>query len=194
MRIAPLTPSDLRRDDPFVRATLAYFRDFVAGITLPRPIEGYLAGGLAVRCYAGSRATGDIDMFFPGARVLLPPDTLIAVQAEGGRRSLVFDHQYTPDFGLLHPDYAERAVELARFGGLRLLALHPVDLAVTKLARFQEHDRADIVALAGTRSFDRAALARLGEEAMAYAIGNPAFLRENLADALDLVTAAQEGS
>jgi hypothetical protein len=185
--IEPLTPNDLRRDDPFVRAVVDYFRDFVAAASLPRPVEGYLAGGLAVRCYTGSRVTGDVDMFFPGARVLVPPDTLILVRAEGRERTLLFDHQYTPDFGLLHPDYAGRAVGLATLGSLWLRVLHPVDLAITKLARFQDHDRADIAALAATRRFDRAALQRLAEEAMAYAVGILAFARENLAGALAMM-------
>lgn len=192
MLVQALNTGDLRRDDPFVRAVVDYFRRFAASCTLSHPIEGYLAGGLGVRCYAGARATGD--MFFPGARVLIPPDTVLLVRADGRERALIFDHQYTPDFGLLHPDYAERAVDLATIGALRLRVLHPVDLAVTKLARFQDHDRADIAVLARTGSFDREALARLGEEAMAYAVGNLAFARENLADALAMVASVEEAS
>ncbi|MEK0083969.1 hypothetical protein [Benzoatithermus flavus] len=110
--VQALNTGDLRRDDAFVRAVVDYFQRFAAGCTLPRPIEGYLAGGLGVRCYAGARATGD--MFFPGARVLIPPDTVLLVRNDGREHAPIFDHQYTPDFGLLHPDYAKRAVDLAQ--------------------------------------------------------------------------------
>jgi uncharacterized nucleotidyltransferase DUF6036 len=190
--IQRLGPNDFRRDDPFVRALVDYFSRFATECgPPPRPVRGYLAGGLGVRCYAGTRVTGDIDMFFTGGRVLIPPNTTVLVSHQGGEHSLVFDHQYTPDFGLLHPDYDQRAVGLAASSWLELLVLHPVDLAITKVARFQDHDRSDIAALAGTRSFDRLALARLAEEAMAYAIGNLTFVRANLTGALDIVSTVQ---
>src|SRR3954447_23567433 len=72
---------------------------------LQHPVRGYLAGGLGVRCYTGTRVTGDIDMFFTGGRVLMAPNTTVLVSHQRGEHSLVFDHWYTPDFGLLHPDY-----------------------------------------------------------------------------------------
>jgi hypothetical protein len=54
-----LGSSDLRRDDPFVRAVVGYFARFAAEHgPLTGSIQGYLAGGLAVRCHAGvPRAT-----------------------------------------------------------------------------------------------------------------------------------------
>ena len=192
MLIQSLGPQDVRRDDPFVHALVDYFDRFGAACNPHRhPVHGYLAGGLGVRCYAGTRVTGDIDMFFTGARVLIPPNTTVLVSHGGAEHSLVFDHQYTPDFGLLHPDYDQRAVGLVSSGRMHLLVLHPVDLAITKIARFQDHDRADVAVLAATRSFDGLALVRLAEEAMAYAIGNLAFVRANLADALDIVSSAK---
>jgi hypothetical protein len=152
-----------------------------------------LAGGVAVRCYIGSRTTGDIDMFFTGGRVLMPPNSAVLVSADGIDYSLVFDHQYTPDFGLLHPDYADRAVDLPAPGGEGFLmsVLHPVDLAITKVVRFQDHDRADIAALARLAAFDAEALARLGEQALALAVGDPSFVRLNLRDAAEIVAAVR---
>jgi hypothetical protein len=197
MFIAELTPSDLRRDDPFVGAVVAFLARFRARISGPLGgLRGYLAGGLAVRCYTGSRTTGDIDMFFTGGRVLMPPNSVVLVSADGADYSLVFDHQYTPDFGLLHPDYADRAVDLpAPDGeGFPVGVLHPVDLAITKVARFQDHDRADIAALARLDAFDAEALARLGEQALGFAVGDPSFVRLNLRDATEIVAAARAGS
>ena len=59
MFIAKLTASDLRRSDPFVEAVVAFLARFRAGISAPLGgLRGYLAGGLAVRCYTGTRTTG----------------------------------------------------------------------------------------------------------------------------------------
>jgi hypothetical protein len=157
MFIAKLTASDLQRSDPFVEAVVAFLARFRAGISAPLGgLRGYLAGGSAVRCYTGARTTGAIDMFFTGGRVLMPPNSAVLVSADGADYSLVFDHQYTADFGLLHPDYAGRAVDLPAPGGegFPMSVLHPVDLAITKVARFQDHDRADIAALARLGVFD----------------------------------------
>jgi hypothetical protein len=192
--IAALTASDLRRGDPFVEAVVAFLARLRAGIGAPLGgLRGYLAGGLAVRCYTGSRTTGDIDMFFTGGRVLIPPNSAVLVSADGTDHSLVFDHQYTPDFGLLHPDYADRAVDLPAPGGegFPTSVLHPVDLAITKVARFQDHDRADIAALARLAAFDAEALARLGEQALGFAVGDPSFVRSNLRDAAEIVAAVR---
>lgn len=192
MQVRKLDRADLR-DDPFVRAAV---RHLTGLLTEPgsqvSSVQGYLAGGLGVRCYAGSRVTGDIDMFFVGGRVLVPPGTTILVRWGGQEHGLAFDHQYTPDFGLLHPGYDRRAVDLEPPGAaaFTLRVLHPVDLAISKVARFQDHDRTDIAALAATGSFDAEALESLGGEALAYAIGNLAFVRANLADACSLVASS----
>jgi hypothetical protein len=194
MPIPPLDPNSLRRDDPFVAAVLRYFEGFGRESPPPQnPIDGYLAGGVGVRCYVGARTTGDVDMFFRGGRVLIPPNTVILAREGGREHGVVFDHQYTPDFGLLHPDDDGRAVELARTCGgmLFVKVLHPVDFAVTKVARFEDHDRADIKALAGTGSFDREAFVELAEEALGHMVGNPAFARGNLAEAAELIESAQ---
>jgi hypothetical protein len=192
--VARLTSADLRRSDPFVSAVVAYFDRFRAEIGTPLgDLRGYLAGGLAVRCYAASRITGDIDMFFTGARVLVPPNTTVMVSAGGREHTLVFDHQYTPDFGLLHPDHESRAVDLTTPGGagFPLSVLHPVDLAITKVARLQDHDRADIAALARSGSFDAEALDLLGRQALSYAVGNLTFVTLNLRDAVEIVARDQ---
>jgi hypothetical protein len=194
MFIAGLTPSNLRRGDPFVEAVVAHLARFRAGISAPLGgLRGYLAGGVAVRCYIGSQTTGDIDMFFTGGRVLMPPNSAVLVSADGIDYSLVVDHQHTPDFGLLHSDYADRAVDLPapRGEGFPMSVLHPVDLAITKVARFQDHDRADIAALARLAAFDAEALARLGEQALAFAVGDPSFVRLNLRDAAEIIAAVR---
>lgn len=87
------------------------------------------------------------------------------------------------------------AVPLAGREGspFRLNVLHPLDLALSKVARFADHDRADIAALATLGVFDADALLRLGEEALAYAVGNPTFARLNLRDAAEIVAREHPG-
>lgn len=70
------------------------------------PILMYLAGGLAVNYYCGSRYTGNIDASF-SRRVLLSENELTAAyrRAEGKAAILYFDSNYNPTFALMHPDY-----------------------------------------------------------------------------------------
>lgn len=190
MPISLLEVSDLSLADPFVDAVIGYFAKFRRSATGPLDsLRGYLAGGLAVRCYAGTRTTGDIDMFFRGGRVLVPPNTSIRVHWEDRDYSLLFDHQYTPDFGLLHPDYASRAVDMlgACETCLPISVLHPIDLAISKVARFQDHDRSDIATLAKLGVFDAVDFDQLSTEAMTYAIGDLSFIQLNLRDAIEIV-------
>ncbi len=192
MRISPVGPNGLRRHDPFVRAVVDRLTALAKGGRRGLASAAYLAGGIAVRCFADARTTDDVDVFFRGARILVPPNTTLSVRSEGREYSLTFDQQYTPDFGLLHPDFEDRAVRLAgEKGGFRLSVLHPVDLALTKVVRFEGHDRADIEALARTGAFDAEALLRLGEEAMGYMIGDARFARLNLRGAMALVARAR---
>jgi hypothetical protein len=195
MRISPVEPDALRRHDPFVRAVADRLAALAGDARPGLASAGYLAGGVAVRCYADARTTDDVDVFFRGARLLVPPNTTFEVRSGGRAYSLTFDQQYTPDFGLLHPDFEERAVRLAgEGGGFRLSVLHPVDLALTKVVRFEAHDRADIEALARTGTFDAEALLLLGEEAMGYMVGDARFARLNLRDAAGLVGRSRGGA
>ena len=72
--------------------------------------------------------------------------------AGGSLRTLYFDRQYNDTLGLMHPDAQRDSLPIDVPGvdpkRLRVRVLAPVDLAVSKLARFADPDRADIQALA----------------------------------------------
>ena len=73
-------------------------------------------------------------------------------------------------------DYDERLVEMfpGRYKFLRLYALDPYDVALTKLSRNIERDRDDVKYLARTIPFDLDKLRRRYQiEWRPYAIGNP---------------------
>jgi hypothetical protein len=65
-----------------------------------------------------------------------------------------------------------------------------VKAVVAHLARLQDHDRADISALARLDAFDEA-LARPGEQALGFAVGDLSFVRLNLRAAVEIVAATR---
>lgn len=189
MFIARLKTDSVRLTDPYVAATVKYLRSIPASGEPPKAVRCYIAGGIGVRCYAPVRPTEDLDVFFEGGKVIIPPNTMIDVVSRGAKQSLYFDHQYNPSFGLLHENFDRRAVPLVpnQRGQLRLYVLHPVDLALSKVSRLEDHDRKDIQALAMLGAFDREAFMRLGGEALKDMIGNRAFGLMNLKEAAELI-------
>ncbi len=65
--------------------------------------------------------------------------------------------------------------------------LSPLDVAVSKLARFENHDRTDILALAEAGLITERQLRRRAEEALAGYVGNVAGVRVSLDLACTLV-------
>lgn len=168
--------------------------------TLPdlrEPVSMYLAGGIAVNFYTGYRSTTDIDASF--SRLLLLPkqeELVVSYEAEeGARRTVYFDMKYNATFAVLHPDYEEDAliVEGKEFEAknICLKILTPVDLVVSKIARFTGRDREDIKQLALHQSLDPLEVEERTTEALDYYIGNTTMLKLNLRDALDDIKQVQ---
>ena len=116
------------------------------------PIRMFVAGGTAVHCYTGARFSVDVDAAF-SHRILLPDDLdVVYDHPEGGTRMLYFNRQYNETFALFHEDAHANSVPLENAGAmpgiLDVRLLSPLDLAVSKISRFAEQDRADITALA----------------------------------------------
>jgi hypothetical protein len=74
------------------------------------------------------------------------------MQPESAATTLYFDHQYNEALALLHEDAHDDSVLLTLDGidskVLEVRLLSALDLAVSKVGRLAEHDRADIEALA----------------------------------------------
>lgn len=139
------------------------------------PVPVYVAGGAAAHIYTGSRLSADIDAAF-GRRLLLPDDLQVMYKAgDGTQRTVYFDRHYNDTLGLMHEDaHADSAsIEVPGINRKRLdvRILSPVDLAVSKLARYAQPDREDIKALAAAGLLDPAKLRRRAEEALAGYIG-----------------------
>ena len=162
------------------------------------PVVICIAGGAAVHLYTGSRVSKDIDakVF---ARFLLPDDLDISYRdAQGHVRSLYFDRQYNDTFSLLHENAYHDAVPIEVPGvdrrklDVRLLA--PLDLAVSKLSRYEANDQEDIAALASEGLVDSESLRARAEEALPGYVGNTSRVRGSLQLAIKLVKRKQAGN
>ena len=165
---------------------------------LKEPIRMIIAGGVAVNFYCGSRATADVDASF-SRRIALPEDLMVPYETPDGKLLTVhLDTNYNTTFAVMHEDHEEDAVavELKEFTGknVQLYLLSPVDLAVSKIARFEGPDQEDIAALAQSKLIDPKAIAQRAEEAMSYYVGSLDRVRSNLRDALKIIEDTQRGA
>jgi hypothetical protein len=154
----------------------------------------YVAGGAALHFHTGERVSVDVDATF-SRRIALPDGLDVAYRDEdGAARLLYFDRQYNDTLGLMHEDAQDDSIPLALEGidpgvlDVRILA--PVDLAVSKLGRFSEQDRADIAALARRGLVQGTDLERRAREALDIYVGDTQRLRGNIASALKIVAAS----
>jgi hypothetical protein len=160
-----------------------------------RPVRMYVAGGAALHFYTGERVSVDVDAVF-SRRIALPQDLQVAYRDEdGAARLLYFDRQYNDTLGLMHEHAQGDSVPLLLDGiddevlDIRLLA--PVDLAVSKLARWSSQDQQDVAALARRGLLDPEALASRATDALEMYVGDTARLRGTIAAARLLVAAAR---
>jgi hypothetical protein len=141
------------------------------------PIIMYLAGGLAVNYYCGSRVTADVDASFSRRMALDYNDLIIDFEdATGSPTQLYFDTTYSPTLGPMHEDYENDSQEWVGIGNerrlIQLRVLSPVDVAVSKLGRFEGNDRGDILDLAKHGYFAVNEFRQRAETAASYFVGN----------------------
>lgn len=155
------------------------------------PIAMYVAGGAAQMFYTATRVSQDIDASF-SRRILLPEDLEVAYfDASGVARVLYFDRQYNDSFALLHEDVYEDSWPLrlpeidAKVIDVRLFA--PVDLAVSKLARYAEHDQADISALAAAGLITATTVRERAEHALGAYVGELRGVKTSIRLACELI-------
>lgn len=141
------------------------------------PVIMTLAGGMAVNYYCGVRYTEDVDASF-SKKILLPYEDLVVHyrKEDGDDAYIYFDTNYSPALALMHEDYADDLVDYPEINRkerlVKLFLLSPIDLAISKIARFSDQDVEDILALAGRRYFSAEALKERANEALGYYIGN----------------------
>jgi hypothetical protein len=153
--------------------------------TREAPVKACVAGGAALHFYTGARISKDIDARVM-ARVLVDPaDLQVAYKGpDGHARLLYFDTQYNDSFALLHADAYDDARSIALEGVdpavLDVRLLTPLDLAVSKLARFSDQDQEDIRALARARLIEANSLRRRANDALPDYVGNLLRIRTSI--------------
>jgi hypothetical protein len=159
------------------------------------PIKMFVAGGAALHFYTGARVSEDVDAVF-SRRIALPENLEVAyLDADGAARLLYFDRQYNDTLGLLHEDAQEDAVPLSIDGidprVLEVRLLTPVDLAISKVGRFAEHDRADIAALALHGLIDARSFRQRAEAAAVAYVGDTSRLHGSIEMACKIIADAE---
>jgi hypothetical protein len=158
------------------------------------PVRMFIAGGAALYLHTGTRVSEDIDATF-SSRLAISDDMSVSYRDVDGRaRVLYLDRNYNDSLGLLHEDANEDSITVTMPGvDARLIdvrVLSPLDLAVSKLARFSGQDRQDIEHLARERLVSSKALRRRADEALNGYIGNTDTLKNTIDIACRLVDAA----
>jgi Nucleotidyltransferase of unknown function (DUF6036) len=157
------------------------------------PIRMYIAGGAALHLWTGARVTEDIDAVF-SKRILFSEDIEVSYRDPDGRARLLYlDRNYNDTLGLLHEDAYDdsRPIDVPGIDKnvVEARVLSPLDLAVTKLARFADQDRDDIRLLAQKGLIDSAAVRKRAEEALGGYVGNTASVRASIDIACQVIDA-----
>lgn len=159
------------------------------------PIRMYIAGGAALHLLTGARVSEDVDAVF-SKRVLFNEDIEVSYRDPDGRARLLYlDRNYNVTLGLLHEDAHDdaRSIDIPgidkKLIDVRVLA--PIDLAVSKLSRFTDQDREDILLLAGEGLIASASLRKRAEQALGGYVGDLTSVRNSIAIACRLIDSAQ---
>jgi hypothetical protein len=159
------------------------------------PIRMYIAGGAALHLLTGARVSEDVDAVF-SKRVLFNEEIEVSYRDPDGRARLLYlDRNYNDTLGLLHEDAHEDAQPVDIRGidkkliDVRVLA--PIDLAVSKLSRFSDQDREDILLLSREGLIESAPLRKRAEQALAGYVGDLNSVRNSIDIACRLIESAQ---
>jgi uncharacterized nucleotidyltransferase DUF6036 len=142
---------------------------------LPSPTRLDCLGGFVVTLLYGlSRPTADIDVLEIAPRSAAP--SIFEIAARGGPLHKKYGI-YLEQIGMIHvpEDYEERLRKMfpGSFQHLRVMALDPYDLALSKLERNGQKDRDDVTHLARSVPFDLALLKQRYQEELRWQLGNP---------------------
>jgi len=153
---------------------------------LGEPLPVILFGGAAIHFYTGNRISFDVDLDFLMHRVFIDENMSIQFVQDGVPHTIVIDKTYTPVLGPLQENYIDRAIPFSHDCGTNLIVkvAAPVDLAVSKLGRFAEHDQDDIRALIHCDLIDIEEFEQLAIDAISVYVGNINPIKANLNEAL----------
>jgi hypothetical protein len=149
---------------------------------LREPIKMFIAGGMATHLYTQDRVTTDVDAEF-SKRILLPRDLVVETKAGN---LLYLDPTYNSTFALMHERYLDDVIRTPLgTEHIEVYVLSPVDLIVSKIARYNGPDPQDIESLITRFGITAEEIEKRAEEALVGYVGNVDHLRMNLRDVLD---------
>lgn len=152
---------------------LSFLRDLDLVVNEPLRFD-CLGGFIVTMVYGFSRPTGDLDVL-----EIAPREAGRAVLEAGklggplhNKYKLYLDH-----VGVAHvpENYEDRLIEVFphAFEHIRLFALDPYDLALSKLERNIQRDRDDVMHLARAVPFDLGVLKERYDKELRWQLGNP---------------------
>lgn len=148
-----------------------------------------IAGGMASHLYTGKRVTSDVDAEF-SRRIYIPADILVET-ANG--QLLYIDTNYNSTFALMHEDYLQDSLRVpVKSTMFDVFVLSPVDLIVSKIARFSAIDKEDIEDIAEAGLVNANQIQERAESALCGFVGNISTLKSNLKETIEIVTRAVE--
>ena len=149
---------------------------------LSEPIKMFIAGGMATHLYTGGRVTSDVDAEF-SKRIMLPRDLLVETRAGN---MLYLNATYNSNFALMHEDYLKDAMRVPiGTKHIEVYVLSPVDLIVSKIARYKAPDPEDIETLIERLNIPAEEIEARALHAMSGYVGNLDYLRMNLRDVIE---------
>jgi len=153
---------------------------------LQQPLPIIIFGGVAVHFYTRSRVSMDVDIDFLMRRIFFDENMSVQFIQDGKPHTLVIDRTYTPVLGPVQEDYIDRAIPFSHDCGNNLLVMvaSPVDVAISKLGRFAEHDQEDIKALIDCELINAEEFEQFASDAISVYVGNTAPVKANLKQAL----------
>ena len=158
------------------------------------PIRMYIAGGAALHLLTGARTTEDVDATF-SKKVLFDEIEVSYRDPDGRARLMYLDRNYNDTLGLMHESAYDdsKPIDVPGIDSalIEVRVLSPVDLAVSKLARFGEQDRQDIELLARAGLIDSESVRQRAEEALRGYVGNVASVQASIDIACRLVESLQ---
>lgn len=159
------------------------------------PLRMYVAGGAALHLLTGARVSEDVDATF-SQRMMLPGELRVSYRDIDGRaRILYLDRNYNDTLGLMHEDAYQDSVPVDMPGidakVIDVRVLTPVDLAVSKLGRLSDQDRADIELLARRKLIDSKVLRKRATEALQCYVGDLGSASSSIDIACRLVDSAR---
>lgn len=186
----PLGTAILRLFDKLKESIILQYSSLPAG-----HLKAYIFGGAAMHIYTNARYSHDVDTDL-SVQLKLDTDIIVFYEDESGnpRTPLALDTNFNVNLGLIHPDYCDDAIPLQQKpdSPIWLYLASPVDLAVSKIARFAEVDKQDISLLAKRKLITLKEFTMRVDEALLYLATSNVMLKYNIEDAKKLISKAYE--